>query len=192
MHQFKACDDWLVISKVHTLTMPDMASVLMFIHIVWIFKHIKFTEHRGTIPTLAHSRYALATLSSGVGYRSLKHVQLMAPSSLSSPEKCVSEQVQGSLHFGSWKCSYPNLPIHITSHLPQGIISCNCSGMNINHIFCPEQLLEWSPSNFFTLSHFSPSLFSLHSTVSFLLLHYTIPLIMKLIPPSPNSNFCVL
>lgn len=118
-----------------------------------------------------------------LGYRSLKHIHPTAPSSLSSPHKCVSEQVQGSLHFGFCKCTYPNLPILVTSHLPHGIISCNCLQMNINHIFWPEQLLEWSPNIFFlTFCYF----------FSVLLLYYIIPLTMKFIPPSPISNFGVL
>lgn len=157
MYQFKLCDDWLVISKVHTLTMTDTASVFMFIQMVWIFKHIRFTEHRGTVPTLSYTCYALPILSSGAGTQVTK--------------ACPANGSQLPLE-STQVCEWTSAGITalwvVQMHIPKSSFSCHftfttwnyfLSSYLVNHIFWPEQLFEWSPNNIIFLFYLA---FSLH------------------------------
>lgn len=104
LYRFKACDGWLEISKVCALTVTDMASVFMFIEMgMNIQEQLIYRAYRSTVwivsPLLRPSHPRVEEL----GHRSLNQVQLTAgwplcratPSSLSSPHKSASEQVQG-------------------------------------------------------------------------------------------------
>ena len=81
------------------------------------------------------------------------HSTEAAPISLSSPHKWVNKR-RGNCTLGCTNAHTQILPIHVASHLPCTIVSCNCFQININHIFWPEYLFEWTPNDFFSILFF--------------------------------------